>query len=152
MTDDLNLDRLLDSVIENIIQSMYDDWVAEQLMIRARAGVQSYIRRTEVQRCCDWCRGLGGSYIYGEEPEDFYRRHDNCKCMISFVSSKGKFQDAWTKKFFDTQKEQRIQREEEIKQGIKIKAHFSPEEKEAYRLEQNAKARERRRKKRSENR
>lgn len=46
---------------------------------------------------CKWCQNLEGKYRYGDEPEDVYRRHEACRCTVTFVTE-AKKQDVWTKK------------------------------------------------------
>lgn len=100
-------DRLLGSTVENICQSFLDDWTRENARLSASAGLRATITREEVSKCCDWCHKLAGSYEYGTEPKDIYRRHDNCKCAVIFKRDKEPFQDVWTKKKYDTYEEVR---------------------------------------------
>ena len=95
-------DRLLGSTVENICQSFLDDWTRENARLSASAGLRATIIREEVSKCCDWCHKLAGSYEYGEEPDDVYRRHDNCKCAVIFKRDKEPYQDVWTKKQYQT--------------------------------------------------
>lgn len=95
-------DRLLSSTVENICQSFLDDWTRENARLSASAGLRATITREEVSKCCDWCRKLAGTYEYGQEPKDIYRRHDNCKCAVIFKRDKEAYQDVWTKKQYST--------------------------------------------------
>ncbi len=45
---------------------------------------------------CKWCRGLEGSWEYGDEPDDVFRRHAFCRCIVTFKN--GKAQDVWSKR------------------------------------------------------
>ena len=100
-------DRLLGQTVDNICQSFLDDWVRENARLSASAGLRATITREEVSKCCDWCRKLAGTYEYGTEPKDIYRRHDNCKCAVIFKRDKEPFKDVWTKKKYDTYEEAR---------------------------------------------
>lgn len=95
-------DRLLGQTVDNICQSFLDDWTRENARLSASAGLRATITREEVSKCCDWCHGLAGTYEYGEEPDDVYRRHDNCKCAVIFKRDKEPYQDIWTKKQYQT--------------------------------------------------
>lgn len=99
--------RLLGQTVDNICQSFLDDWTRENARLSASAGLRATITREEVSKCCDWCHGLAGSYEYGQEPDDIYKRHDNCKCAVIFKRDKEPFQDVWTKKKYDTYEEVR---------------------------------------------
>lgn len=100
-------DRLLGQTVDNICQSFLDDWTRENVRLSASAGLRATITRDEVSKCCDWCHALAGTYEYGNEPKDIYRRHDNCKCAVIFKRDKEAYQDVWTKKKYDTYEEVR---------------------------------------------
>jgi len=40
---------------------------------------------------------MAGRFEYGEEPDDIYRRHDNCDCTVTFENGR-KRQDVWSKR------------------------------------------------------
>ena len=113
-------DRLLGSTVENICQSFLDDWTRENAQLSASAGLRATITREEVSKCCDWCHKLAGSYEYGEEPDDVYRRHDNCKCAVIFKRGKEPFKDVWTKKKYDTYEEARNNSEAALHISAKV--------------------------------
>ena len=112
-------DRLLGSTVENICQSFLDDWTRENAQLSASAGLRATITREEVSKCCDWCHGLAGTYEYGTEPKDIYRRHDNCKCAVIFKRDKEPFQDVWTKKQYSTYEEARNNSEAALRTSAK---------------------------------
>ena len=47
---------------------------------------------------------MAGRYEYGEEPDDVYRRHDNCGCTVTFENGR-KRQDVWSKREWEAPKE-----------------------------------------------
>ena len=51
---------------------------------RSRAGLKCWITRKTDGKCCEWCDKMAGRFAYGEEPDDIYRRHDNCDCTVTF--------------------------------------------------------------------
>lgn len=57
--------------------------------LRSRIGLKEYIIRQSNGHCCEWCQQLVGVYVYGEEPQDVYRRHDNCTCIVLHKSQRG---------------------------------------------------------------
>lgn len=91
------LNRLVDAPIRNVIGSFNDDYVKANADFRSKAGLKCHIIRKSGGACCEWCSKLAGKYEYGKEPQDVYRRHDNCTCSVTYVSEKG-FQDVWSKK------------------------------------------------------
>lgn len=88
---------ILDEPVDNFMRSICDDSVRENAGYHAKAGVPVKIIRTSVGKCCEWCQSLAGSYEYGDEPNDVYRRHENCRCRTTYVCG-GSFQDVWTKR------------------------------------------------------
>lgn len=90
---------LLGEPIVNFTQSIVDDTIRKNAEFHAKTGLVPTISRHSTGRCCKWCDSLVGNYIYGEEPNNFYRRHQHCTCVIDFHPKNGKRQHSWTKKF-----------------------------------------------------
>lgn len=112
-------ERLLGQTVDNICQSFLDDWTRENARLSASAGLRATITREEVSKCCDWCHGLAGTYEYGNEPKDIYRRHDNCKCAVIFKRDKEPYQYVWTKKKYSTYEEARNNSEAALRVATK---------------------------------
>lgn len=90
---------LLGEPIVNFTQSIIDDTIRKNAEFHAKTGLVPTISRHSTRRCCKWCDSLVGNYIYGEEPANFYRRHQHCTCVIDYHPKNGKVQNSWTKKF-----------------------------------------------------
>ena len=106
--NDLNL-----AALENILIGAYDAFVEENVEIRSQAGLTETITREAIGGCCEWCSKLAGTYRYGEEPKEIYQKHDNCTCVVTAKTDKG-YTDVWSKKQYQSQKEARIGRVNEI--------------------------------------
>lgn len=78
-------------------KSMHDDRMKSEAKFRSRAGLKCFITRKAVSGCCAWCTAMAGRFEYGEEPDDIYRRHDNCDCTVTFENGR-KRQDVWSKR------------------------------------------------------
>ena len=102
--------RFLGEALKNIAHSLYDEYVEANVRFRTRSGMKSLIIRRELSKCCDWCHNLAGIYEYGKEPKAVYQRHDSCRCMVTFRNEEGKYEDVWSKKEHETQREARIER------------------------------------------
>ena len=89
---------LLGEPIVNFTQSIIDDSVRKNAEFHAKTGMTPTISRHSTGHCCKWCDSLVGNYIYGEEPNNFYRRHQHCTCVIDYHPKNGKVQNSWTKK------------------------------------------------------
>lgn len=89
---------LLGEPIVNFTQSIIDDTIRKNAEFHAKTGMTPTISRHSTGRCCKWCDSLVGNYIYGKEPNNFYRRHQHCTCVIDYHPKNGKVQNSWTKK------------------------------------------------------
>lgn len=106
--------RLLDSGVRNLSQSFYDHYVEANAKFRSKAGLKVTIVREALGECCDWCSDLAGIYSYENAPDEIYARHRDCNCIVSTKTEKGTWQDAWSRKEYNSFKENRIEREQEI--------------------------------------
>lgn len=115
------IQRLLNSATKNISQAFYDQYVETNAKIRAKAGLKVTIVRESLGECCSWCSDLAGVYSYENAPDDIYARHRDCNCVVSTKTEKGTWQDAWNKKEYNSYRENRIAREQEILEGNSLK-------------------------------
>lgn len=86
--------------VENVAKSMHDDYMQENAAFRSRAGLKCWIVRQTDGKCCPWCSSIAGRYVYGEEPQDVYRRHDNCGCTVTYECGRQR-QDVWSKRSWE---------------------------------------------------
>lgn len=87
----------------NISMSFHDDYMSENAEFRSNAGLRCYIDRQTDGKCCKWCTAIAGRYVYGEEPHDVYRRHDNCGCSVIYENGRQR-QDVWSKRTWEKPK------------------------------------------------
>lgn len=91
------LQRRAKAATETATKAIHDDRMESEAKFRSRAGLKCFITRVAVGGCCPWCSKVAGRYRYGEEPDDIYRRHDNCDCTVTFENGR-KRQDVWSKR------------------------------------------------------
>ena len=65
--------------------------------LHSRAGLKCWITLKIDGKCCEWCDKMACRFEYGAEPDDVYRRHDNCDCTVTFENER-KRQDVWSKR------------------------------------------------------
>lgn len=94
------LQRRAKAATETATKAMHDDRMKSEAKFRSRAGLKCFITRKAVSGCCAWCTAMAGRYAYGEEPDDIYRRHDNCDCTVTFENGR-KRQDVWSKRIWE---------------------------------------------------
>lgn len=106
--------KSLHNAVSNIAQSFYDGYVEINARAKAKAGVKTIVVRRQLGHCCDWCAKLSGIYDFNNVPKDIYRRHDNCRCMVTVRTEKGTYKDVWSKEEYKSQRSARTARIKEI--------------------------------------
>lgn len=94
---DETIQRRAENGAANISASFHDDYTQENAKLRSKAGLKCYILRQTNGSCCKWCSAMAGKYVYGEEPQDVYRRHDNCTCTVTYINGRER-QDVLSKR------------------------------------------------------
>jgi len=82
------IQRRAENAIANIANTFHDDYIQENANFRQKAGLKCHVSRTGASKCCAWCAEVAGRYSVGSEPADFWRRHDNCTCKISYENQR----------------------------------------------------------------
>lgn len=85
----------LDEPVITNVMSNVDDWVRTNADFQGDAGMKPIIVRTwsgsypsHDTRHTDWCKDLAGTWEYGDEPNDVYRRHNGCRCRVEYFPNK----------------------------------------------------------------
>lgn len=126
--DDITLEEALAWLREPIVnnsEAFADDYVEANSKFRTESGLKAKLIRRAEAKCCDWCAALEGEYDYGDAPEDIYRRHEFCRCTITYQTEKIS-QSAWSKTKWETSKEDLEQR-----QGAGKRQEMTKEERQA---------------------
>lgn len=89
---------LLGEPVVNFSQSIIEDSIKENAEFHNKLGLKPKIVRIAESGACKWCRSLEGTYTYPDVPQDVYRRHDNCRCVVDYHPVDGKRTNVWTKK------------------------------------------------------
>ena len=98
------LQRRAESAPATATRAMHDDRMKAEAKFRSRAGLKCWITRKTDGKCCEWCDKMAGRFEYGDEPDDIYRRHDNCGCSVTFENGRQR-QDVWSKRTWEAPKE-----------------------------------------------
>lgn len=90
----------LDEPVITNVMSNVDDWVRTNADFQGDAGMKPIIVRTwsgsypsHDTKHTDWCESLAGTFEYGKEPKDVYKRHNGCRCTVEYfpnAKSKGR--------------------------------------------------------------
>ena len=111
--DDITLEDALVWLKEPIInnsEAFFDDFIDSNAKFRENAGLKSKLIRKAEPNCCKWCANLEGVYDYDNAPEDIYRRHEFCRCIVTYQSGKTS-QNVWSKKTWQSTPEELQRRE-----------------------------------------
>lgn len=77
--------------LANFSQSIVDDSIRENANLMFRSGIRTLVVRQMDGGACKWCEALAGTYDYNEVRDtgnDVWRRHENCRCTIDFVTER----------------------------------------------------------------
>lgn len=110
--DDITYEQVIRWLMEPIVnnsEAFADDYIRANADFRAKAGLRTKITRRVANNCCDWCAAMAGTWIYGTEPPDIYRRHEYCRCTVTYQSDKTS-QNVWSKRKWETPKEDILER------------------------------------------
>lgn len=89
---------VLDEPIVTNSLGVVDDHIRAQADFHSRSGLNPQISRVTAGKCCNWCRNLAGRYNYPKDvPNDVFKRHENCRCVVEYWPGDGKHQDVWSK-------------------------------------------------------
>lgn len=110
---------VLGSPIVSNSQAVVDRTLKKNVEFQAKTGLRPKIVREAESHCCPWCEDLEGTYEYGNEPKDIYRRHANCRCSVDFKPGDGKRQNVWNKEWHEDAELERAE-ERKSNKGLDI--------------------------------
>lgn len=94
------IQRRADKPVATVAKSFHDDYIRINAAKRHDMGFKCYLNRVAVSGCCKWCTEVAGRYVYGDHPDDIFRRHDNCDCTVTFENGRQR-QDVWSKRTWE---------------------------------------------------
>ena len=91
---------MLAAPVVNFTQSVVDDTIQANAEFQYQSGLYPrIIRYTRGSETCEWCRSLAGIYKYPDVPDDVYKRHDRCDCVVEYDPGDARRQNVWTKEW-----------------------------------------------------
>ena len=81
---------VLDEPVVNFSQSVVDAAIKLNVDFQGKAGLPAKVVRTATSGACEWCQEVAGEFTYPDVPEDTWRRHTKCGCIIDYTPQKGK--------------------------------------------------------------
>ena len=101
------------AAITNALKAAADETVRENAEFAYESGLSAKIVRKMSGETCEWCREMAGTYNYGSEPSDVYRRHDNCDCTVEYVVGKDR-QNVYTRQWTRSEDADKIEERKRI--------------------------------------
>lgn len=86
-----NIEKTFYDQLTNFTQNVVDDAVRDNAELQSNAGIKAYVVRTPEYGACPWCVDLAGTYDYQDVKDkgnDVWRRHENCRCTIDYVTER----------------------------------------------------------------
>ena len=95
-----DVEWMLAEPIVNFTQSVVDDTIQVNAEFQYESGLfPKIVRYTQGSETCEWCRNLAGIYKYPDVPEDVYKRHDRCDCVVEYDLGDARRQNVWSKEW-----------------------------------------------------
>ena len=95
-----DVEWMLAEPIVNFTQSVVDDTIQVNAEFQYESGLSpKIVRYTQGSETCEWCRNLAGIYKYPDVPEDVYKRHDRCDCVVEYDPGDARRQNVWSKEW-----------------------------------------------------
>lgn len=89
-----------DRTTEAVARKAVNETIEVNAAFQSEAGLQAIVERIPGPGgCCDWCMSMAGRYVMGQQPDDFWRVHDDCTCKIVYKPSK---RSAWSRISYKT--------------------------------------------------
>ena len=90
--------RVLGTPVEHFTENVVGDTIKANEEFQYRSGLNPKIKRTSSGKCCQWCDEIAGIYDY-PAPDEVYRRHQNCNCIVEYHPGNGLKQNVHNKRW-----------------------------------------------------
>lgn len=101
---------MLEEPVVTFSQNIVDEILKANVDFHGKSGMRPTIMRVvRGHKPCDWCRSKAGIYRYPDVPKDIYKRHDRCKCSVTYDPGEGKKQNVWTKESITPEEKELIE-------------------------------------------
>lgn len=90
--------RYLGTPVEHFTENVVGDTIKANETFQYQSGLNPKIKRTSSGKCCQWCDEIAGVYDY-PAPDEVYRRHQNCNCLVEYYPGNGLKQNVHSKRW-----------------------------------------------------
>lgn len=117
--DNIRLENVISEPIINYSMSIVTSMIFENLEFQYNAGLSPRISRKSAGDCCEWCQNLAGVFEYTKHPEDIFKRHKFCRCLVEYQEPNSKKVNVHTRKNTSSEDYKRLYRERETERKVK---------------------------------
>lgn len=97
---------ILNEPVKTFSKNVVDNTIQKNVEFQGKSGLSPRIVRKASSDACKWCKDVAGTYTYPDVPQDVYRRHENCNCVVEYVEG-GKYQTVRTKQIYSRSQAER---------------------------------------------
>ncbi len=90
---------VLDEPVKTFSRAVVDETLRRNVEFQGGAGLRPKVVRRAESGACPWCANLAGTYTYPDVPQDVYRRHTSCRCVVEYDPGDGRRQNVHTKRW-----------------------------------------------------
>lgn len=117
--DNIGLVQKISEPIINYSMSIVTSMIYENLEFQKNAGLSPRISRKSNGNACEWCQNLTGIYEYTKHPDDIFKRHKFCRCLVEYQEPNSKKVNVHTGKNTSAEDYKKLYRERETERKIK---------------------------------
>lgn len=117
--DNIGLRKVVSEPIINYSMSVVTSMLYENLEFQYNVGLSPRISRKSNGNCCEWCQNLTGDFEYTKHPEDIFKRHKFCRCLVEYQEPSFKKVNVHTGKNTSAEDYKKLYRERETERKTK---------------------------------
>lgn len=99
---------VLNEPVLTFSRAIVDESIRRDVDFQGKSGLRPRIIRTAESGACPWCRAVAGTFEYPDVPDNVYRRHERCRCIVEYDPGSGRRQNVRTKQWTDPQEDAKI--------------------------------------------
>ena len=100
---------VLNEPVLTFSRAIVDESIRRNVDFQGKSGLRPRIIRTAESGACPWCRAVAGTFEYPDVPDNVYRRHERCRCIVEYDPGSGRRQNVHTKQWTDAEERDKIE-------------------------------------------
>lgn len=108
---------VLNEPVLTFSRAIVDESIRRNVDFQGKSGLRPRIIRTAESGACPWCRAVAGTFEYPDVPDNVYRRHERCRCIVEYDPGSGRRQNVHTKQWTDAAERDKIEARKRLVQA-----------------------------------